>query len=415
MSSAFSFRPPETARRFTTECGFETGPIPIAGMSDPAYFEREVEQIWKRFWLYAGKTHHIPAPGDYFVRDFPFAGISVLVARGKDGEIRAFHNVCSHRCNKVVWDERGSARTLRCPFHGWVYGLDGSLLGVSDEGMFFDLDKQQLALTPVHVGVWEGFILVNLCPEPQPPMTLPEYLGEFHDGLRGYPFEQHTQEFVWRVRLNCNWKVLRDAFVEVYHVAFLHAQTAAASFTSDEMPYTRALSLRLTEYHGQISMAANNEMVPSPMDALAYKLGGAAVNQVGDRGEVPQSLNPARATNWAGDLNCFFPGFGVPTFPGVNIVNVFVPIDATHSIYELHLCFPPPENATQRWTQEVSQSKFHAGVCEDIKTLEHTQQVLESGAKQHYHLSDQELLVRQSHELVQKICGPYPGLPGRPR
>src|SRR5713226_8348093 len=99
------------------------GPVPIEPCISPAYFARERERLFRRVWLNVGREEEIPQAGDYFVRDIAVENTSILVVRGKDGGIRAFHNMCSHRGNKVVWDTRGSCQALSCKFHGWTYNL----------------------------------------------------------------------------------------------------------------------------------------------------------------------------------------------------------------------------------------------------------------------------------------------------
>ena len=149
--------------------------------------------------------------------------------RGSDGEVRAFHNICRHRGNKLVWTDypekrsraatAGSSRasttaggttsTARCTF-------------VQQESEFFDLDKADYRLVPVHCDVWAGFIFVNLDREPS--QTLTEFLGPMITALEGYPFEQLTERFFYRAEVGSNWKLFMDAFQEFYHAPVLHAK-----------------------------------------------------------------------------------------------------------------------------------------------------------------------------------------------
>src|SRR4029453_17908739 len=101
------------------------------------------------------------------------AGASVLLVRGIDGEVRAFHNVCRHRGNKLVWNDfpregsRGTCRQFTCKYHGWRYDLEGRLAFVQQESEFFDVDKATRGLVPLHCDVWNGFVFVNLADEPR--------------------------------------------------------------------------------------------------------------------------------------------------------------------------------------------------------------------------------------------------------
>jgi Rieske 2Fe-2S family protein len=398
---------PIETRRWTIEHGFDTGPLRISGMTDPDYYQREIELIWKRTWHCIGKVHTIPNPGDHFVRELPWARTSLLVARGEDGVIRAFHNVCSHRCNKLVWNGGGNARRLRCRFHGWVYGVDGSLRGVTDEANFFDLDKPNLGLTPIAIDTMNDFIFVNLAPEP--PETLPEDLCEIYTLYNDLDFGRYSQEYHWSGEFECNWKILRDAFLELYHISSLHSISAGKQFVGPDRPFVRALNLMLTKYHAQFSMTGTTQPKFRAMEMLGYKLGGESTGK-GGRGtaELPPQLNPTRATTWYGDANMIFPSFGIIAYPGFYLQNNFWPVSHNRSVYELRICMPKPADVLERWTQEHARIQLHAGVLEDVRTLEYTQQVIESGAKTHYQLQDAELAIRQSHHWVQQICGPYP-------
>ena len=148
-----------------------TDPIPANVFTSAEQFKLEQERIFKKVWLNVGRVDSIPNAGDYLVKDLAVCNTSVVVARGKDGEVNAFHNMCSHRGNKVVWDHGGTCQNFTCKFHGWSYGLDGKLKFVPDEESFFDLKKNALGLTRVAVDVWEGFIFVNVDPDPSETLT----------------------------------------------------------------------------------------------------------------------------------------------------------------------------------------------------------------------------------------------------
>ena len=139
-------------------------PVPVEPCISPEYFELERERVFKRVWLNVGRVEQIPTAGAYFVKDIAVCHDSVIVVRGEDGVVRGFHNICSHRGNKVVWDDCGHARHWACKFHGWTYDNQGQLTGVPDEAMFNDFDKHEHGLVPVATDIWEGFIFVHLGP-----------------------------------------------------------------------------------------------------------------------------------------------------------------------------------------------------------------------------------------------------------
>ena len=151
-----------------------TGPVPIGPYISPAYFALERERIFRRMWLNVGREEEVPNPGDYLVKDLPVCQTSITVVRGKDGRVRAFHNVCFHRGNKLAWDQGGSCQMFACKFHGWTYNLEGQLTFVPDEESFFDLKRETLGLTPVAADTWEGFIFIHL--DPRPEESLQEFL-----------------------------------------------------------------------------------------------------------------------------------------------------------------------------------------------------------------------------------------------
>jgi phenylpropionate dioxygenase-like ring-hydroxylating dioxygenase large terminal subunit len=176
----------------------------------------EREKIFKRVWLKVGRVEEIPNPRDYKVKRLEFAKTSVILTRGEDGQIRGFHNICSHCGNKIVWadDTCGLCGTTRgksfaCHFHGWVYSLNGQLVGVPQEELFFGLDKRHNGLPRIATDTWEGFIFINL--DPAPKQSLKDFIGEHADRLGGFPFAAMTAVYEYYTILNCNWKIAWDA------------------------------------------------------------------------------------------------------------------------------------------------------------------------------------------------------------
>ena len=123
--------------------------------------------MFKRAWLNVGRVEQLPRKGSYFTKELKVANTSIIVVRTTNGEVKAFHNICRHRGNKLVWNDMpleetsGVCRQFTCKYHAWRYDLDGNLTFVQQEGEFFDLDKSRYGLVPVHCEVWEGFIFVN--------------------------------------------------------------------------------------------------------------------------------------------------------------------------------------------------------------------------------------------------------------
>ena len=135
------------------DMGLSNGRVPVEYYTSPEYFRREQEMIFRRAWLMVGRVEEVAEPGDFVVREMPTLGASVIISRGKDGTVRAFHNTCSHRGVALVCQERGNALTFRCPYHAWVYRADGSLSAIPSEKDFAHVDRARTgsrAFTSTH-------------------------------------------------------------------------------------------------------------------------------------------------------------------------------------------------------------------------------------------------------------------------
>ena len=130
--------------------------LPREFYTDPDYYELDLQTIFYRDWLFAGHDCEIARSGDYLtlqVGDYP-----VVVVRGDDGYVRAFHNTCRHRGSRICSAEHGHAAKLTCPYHRWTYDLDGALFYARDMGKAFD--AKQYGLRPVHCENFAGYIWI---------------------------------------------------------------------------------------------------------------------------------------------------------------------------------------------------------------------------------------------------------------
>ena len=255
------------------------------------YFESERERIFRRVWLNVAREDEIPAPGDYIVCDIEMVGCSILVVRGRDGRVRAFHNVCSHRGNKVATDARGQCRAFVCGFHGWAYDLQGGLAHVPDEEQFFGLDKAACGLKAVAADVWEGFVFINLSPEPAQPLG--EFIGEWGAALRGYPFDAMALRHRYQAHIKVNWKIALDAFQEAWHARFVHKRSGGAAYASQENPYIHALEFKLYPLHRMMSVPGNPQFTPTPLQGVAHRFGSFLHQDGGLRDTLAQGRQSA--------------------------------------------------------------------------------------------------------------------------
>jgi choline monooxygenase len=192
--------------------------IPAAWYVDPRIAELERLSVFSKTWQLVGRTEQVKTPGQFL--STVVAGEPVVVVRGNDGALRAFYNVCRHHAAAVVTEPCGQAALLHCPYHGWNYGLDGSLKGMPEFEGVENFDRAQNGLVPIRVETWECFVFINLDNRADP---LTEFLG----GLVGrmaplgisklHYFDRRTYD------INCNWKVFVDNYLDGgYHVPHLH-------------------------------------------------------------------------------------------------------------------------------------------------------------------------------------------------
>ena len=195
----------------------EAETLPPACYTSEEFFKREVETIFMREWNFIGRADYIPNPGDYYTVDF--VGVPLLIMRGDDGEVRAFVNSCRHRGSKVATGKGSARKAIKCPYHGWVYGLDGELLGCPGMKATKNFDMAEFPLLPVKTGTWAGFVFVNFDPDSQ---SLERFLGNIGEAFASYRMEDMicTQRKEYDVA--CNWKIYVENAMEAFHVPHVH-------------------------------------------------------------------------------------------------------------------------------------------------------------------------------------------------
>jgi choline monooxygenase len=192
--------------------------IPAPWYVDPRIAELERRNVFGRSWQLVARAHQLRHPGQFVTTSL--AGEPLVLVRGRDQDLRGFYNVCRHHAAAVVTETCGTASILRCPYHGWSYGLDGCLKGAPEFEGVANFDRSQNGLVPVRVEEWEQFVLVNLDPEA---VSLRDFLGALAG--RVAPLNLNSLHFFERrsYTLNCNWKVFVDNYLDGgYHVPHLH-------------------------------------------------------------------------------------------------------------------------------------------------------------------------------------------------
>ena len=213
-----------------------------AGLPGIAYTSTEflaLEQhlLFAPSWLYAGRAAELERPGD--VRPIRIAGQPLLLLRNRKNELRAFHNVCSHRNALILREGAGGRATLTCPYHAWTYDLDGRLLrtphiGGQDIDECPGIDRAALGLRPVRLDCWAGLLFVNLSGDAP---TLAEWLRPLTERWAAYNFSGLCYGGGKSYELRTNWKHAIENYLESYHLPWVHKGLNSYSRMSDHYTF----------------------------------------------------------------------------------------------------------------------------------------------------------------------------------
>jgi choline monooxygenase len=309
--------------------------IPAAWYTDPRIAELERLSVFSKTWQLVARTDQVRSPGE-FVRA-TVAGEPIVVVRGNDGVLRGFYNVCRHHAAAVVTEPCGQASLLHCPYHGWNYGLDGSLKGMPEFEGVENFDRAQNGLVPVRVETWECFVLVNL---DEHAMPLAEFLGRLVQrvaplgiGKLRY-FDRRTYN------INCNWKVFVDNYLDGgYHVPHLHK---GLNSVLDYKQYT-------------IENEDRYCLQSSPMVASSEDATTGAVRK--------------------GDRAWYFwqhPNLMINCYAGYMDTNLVIPIDVDHCTVIFDFYFADISEANRKYNEESVNvgnrvQEEDLGICEDVQ------------------------------------------------
>jgi phenylpropionate dioxygenase-like ring-hydroxylating dioxygenase large terminal subunit len=194
------------------------------------FLDREIARVFHSAWASLGRADRLSSPGDYAALEL--VGAPLLLLRDKSGALRAFANSCRHRGTKLL-EGSGRCRTVTCPFHGWVYALDGTLVHAPDMGGAEGFERGDYGLMPVRLEERDGFIFVNLS-DTAP--DLDAWLGEFsrfHAPWRlGDMVSARRREF----EVACNWKLFLEVFNEYYHLKSVHPNSIGPIYHEPDEP-----------------------------------------------------------------------------------------------------------------------------------------------------------------------------------
>jgi choline monooxygenase len=309
--------------------------IPASWYVDSRITELERLNVFSKTWQLVARTDQLNAPGQFIATTV--AGEPIVVVRGNDGVLRAFYNVCRHHAAAVVTQPCGHASLLRCPYHGWNYGLDGSLKGMPEFEGVENFDRARNGLVPVRVETWECFVFINLDTDAAP---LAEFLGGLVNRIAPlgisnlHYFDRRTYD------IHCNWKVFVDNFLDGgYHVPHLHK---GLNSVLDYKQYT-------------IENEDRYCLQSSPM--------------------VASSEDATTGATRKGDRAWYFwqhPNLMINCYEGYMDTNLVIPIDADHCRVVFDFYFGDIGDASREYNEQSVNvgnrvQEEDLGICEDVQ------------------------------------------------
>ncbi len=196
--------------------------LPRKAYHEPAIFEWERANVLRKDWVIAGRVDEAPNPGTYFTTELD--GDPLIVVRGRDNQLRAFHNVCRHRGTAVVDEPCGSAVRFQCPYHAWIYDLEGRLVRAKHTDDLDDFSFEAYGLQAVACETWQGFVFLNLDPDAAPLAT---QLGDLDEHLGRFDFADLRAARTITYDVAANWKFIAENYSECYHCPPLHPSSTS--------------------------------------------------------------------------------------------------------------------------------------------------------------------------------------------
>jgi phenylpropionate dioxygenase-like ring-hydroxylating dioxygenase large terminal subunit len=357
--------------------------VPAARYGDHEFYELERQEVFGRSWLMVAHVDELPAPGDFRLVDHLAKPIVLL--RTDDGEVNAFLNTCKHRGAALVTDASGHAgRRLTCPYHSWVYGLDGALLGYPDTHNFPPLDKECLSLTSVRCETWGPLVFVNLDDDAP---ALNEYLAQVGNDLSELGLLAGRLHLVDRTAfdVDVNWKLPVDANIETYHVNTVHRNSAAKVLDQ------AATGIQLLG-NGHSRMLITTKDGQSLGDLLPFPSLFEGVGDLPNAGTFSYHVFP--------NLSIVFSGMGFMFF----ITNW--PTGPGSSAYHVHFCssLASDNEETEQLNREFAEIN-RSVLLEDLSVLPGMQRSVDAGALDVMQLGYQERRIYYLHETIDRVIG----------
>jgi len=241
--------------------------IPGYRYTSREFFQREFEYMWTKVWLLLGRESEMPNPGDWQREEV--GPESIIMVRQEDGGIRAFYNVCQHRGNRLVFDDKGHVRRFVCQYHGWAFMPDGSLNFVQDAEDFPQGNPcDKVRLKEVSCDTFAGFVWVNMDPDAMP---LKDYLGPIWDDWSMYPIADWKRYLAYTINVPCNWKVIQDNFNESYHLKKVHPEASAVieeGYKETQFDMCEEGQSRMIMHAGYPARSLEGKKMTAPLEGL---------------------------------------------------------------------------------------------------------------------------------------------------
>lgn len=378
-------------RDVTVPAGWDRRGLPGWSYHSKALLELEKEQVFRNHWQIIGHVSDVPSAGDYMAMDI--VGERALVVRGKDGAVRAFHNMCRHRGSRVVADDKGTCKNaLVCPFHGWVYNLDGTLRGAARPRSFPDLDKTEFGLAPLELEIWMGFIFVRFRAGPQP--SVAELMRPVEAEIAHYNVAEMVPSFgVWTQKSPVNWKSVRDVDNEGYHVAMAHpALQDLYGATYFDEPFVNGVSRSFATYnpHAGRRWSVRNYIKTAP-----------------EATHLPENLRKA----WV--YYGLFPNVVIALTPETVQFYQEFPLSIGETLLRGAIYRHKDESRQQAAARYLAFRIDRETTAEDVQLSKWSNESMRSDAFAGFYLSDLEYGVRTHHDHMRKML-PVLGLESAP-
>ncbi len=279
--------------------------LPSRAYTDPAIWEQEKERIFYRSWIYACHAHQVAEPGDYATTTVADQGVAVV--RGRDGQLRAFYNVCQHRAHELLKGAGNLQAVITCPDHAWAYGLDGTLRTARNCEAVKGFDKADFTLPQVRVETFCNLVFVNLDMDAVPlAEQAPNLEAEIRAVVPHWDEVAFTNAYDFGGRpIAAGWKVVVDNYIECYHCAPAHPafadmiDMAAYEHTIDGIT-ARQLGPKIKPDNSAYTLDGNDRVMQS---AFWYLWPTTTINILPGRGDVfitnvvPHSLGETAFVN----------------------------------------------------------------------------------------------------------------------